>query len=171
MRLFETAAQGDPADGVRELQGSGDNGTLAGGHRNRFTRIPLAMIDALDPFRGRHQPGQLLGEIDPGLAAQAQFTTVVRKAIDAQAHSDVVEKDVAGLEDCFMQAHHTVRTFPIDPTLELPAIKSGVTRAKRRERFRRIFILQPGGWGFAFLNPSPATMSPALPTCVMRFSV
>src|SRR6266853_562040 len=152
MRLLENAAHGDPADGVRELQGSGDNGTLAGGHRNRFSRIPLAMKDALDPFRRGHQPGQFFGEIDPGLAAQAQFTTVVRKAINAQAHPDVVEKDIAGLQDCFMQAHHTVRTFPIDPTLELPAIKSGVARAKRRERFGRILVLQHGGGGYDFEN-------------------
>src|SRR6266478_4577188 len=152
MGLLKNAAHGDAANGVSELQGSGDNGALAGGHRNRFTRIPLAMKDALDPFRGWHQPRQLLGEIDSGLASQTEFSGVVGKAIDAQAHSDVVEKDVTGLEDCFMQAHHTVRTFPIDPTLELPAIKSGVARAKRRERFGRILVLQHGGGGYDFEN-------------------
>src|SRR6267378_7297284 len=83
MGLLKNAAHGDAANGVRELQGSGDNGALAGGHRNRFTRIPLAMKDAPDPFRGRHQPGQLLGEIDTSLTSQPQFTAVVGNAVDA----------------------------------------------------------------------------------------
>src|SRR5260370_14326206 len=77
MRLFENAAHGDPANGVCELQGSGDNGALTDGHRNGFTGIPFAMIDALDPFCRRHQPWQLLGEINSGLASQTQFTAVV----------------------------------------------------------------------------------------------
>ena len=108
MWLFENAAHGDPANGVRELQGSGDNGALAGGHRNRFTCVPLAMKDALDPFRGRHQPWQLLGEIDSGLASQTQFTAVVGKAVDAQTHPHVVEENVARFEDRFVQAHNAV---------------------------------------------------------------
>src|SRR5260221_14059164 len=57
-----------------------------------------------------------------------------------------------------MQAHHTVRTFPIDPTLELPAIKSGVARAKRRERFGRILVLQHGGGGYDFENRGPGKL-------------
>src|SRR5260370_32654845 len=122
MRLLENAAHGDPANHARELQRGGDDGALTDGHRNGFTGIPLAMIDALDPFRGRHQPGQFLGEIDPGLATQAQFTAVVGKAVDAQAHSDVVEKDVARLKNRFTAPRPTVRPLPVSLTLQPPAI-------------------------------------------------
>src|SRR5258708_25804466 len=110
------------------------------------------MKDALDPFRRRHQPGQLLGQIDASLAPQAQLTAVVRKAVDAQTHPSVVEKDVTGFEDCFVQAHNAVRTLPVNPTLELPAIKSGVARAKSCERLGGILVFQHGRGGNDFEN-------------------
>src|SRR6266478_8265347 len=152
MRLLENAAHGDSADHARELQGSGDDGSLTGGHRDRFARIPLAMEDPLHPFSGRHQPGQLLWEIDSSLVSEPEFTAVVGEAVDAQAHSSVVEKNITGFEDGFVQSHHTMRAFPKDPTLELPAIEGGVTRAKRRETFRRILVFQHSCGGHDFKN-------------------
>ncbi len=142
--LFENSATCYSTDHPGKLQRGSRDGALTGGHGDRFTGIPLAMKNALDPFRGRHQPGHFLGEIDSGLVSQAQFTAIVGKSIDAQAHSDVVEEDVTRLEDRFVQAHHTVRALPVNPALELAAVKVGVARAKRREIFRGIFVLQHG---------------------------
>ena len=102
MRLFENTATRDSADHASELKRSGDDGALTDGHRNRFTGIPLAMIDALDPFSGRHQPWQLLWEIDSSLASEPEFAAVVRKAVNSQAHSYVVEEDVARFKDRFV---------------------------------------------------------------------
>src|SRR6267378_8035472 len=45
-----------------------------------------------------------------------------------------------------------MRAFPKDPTLELPAIEGGVTRAKRRETFRRILVFQHSCGGHDFKN-------------------
>ena len=61
MGLLKDAPHGDAADHARELQRGGDDSALASGYGNRFTGIPLAMKHALDPFRGRHQPGLLRG--------------------------------------------------------------------------------------------------------------
>src|SRR6266478_5846086 len=152
MRLLENAAHGDSADHARELQGSRDDGSLTGGHRDRVARIPLAMEDPLHPFSGRHQPGQLLWEIDSSLVSEPEFAAIVRKAVDAQAHSSVVEENITGFEDGFVQSHHTMRALPVNPALELPAIEGGVTRAKRREAFRRIFVLQHSSGGHNFEN-------------------
>src|SRR5467141_662657 len=102
------------------------------------------MENALDPFRGRHQPRQLLGEIDSRLASEAELAPVVRKTVNAQAHSGIVEKDVARLEDGFVQPHDTMRALSKDPALELAAIESGVAGAKSSEVFRRILVLQHG---------------------------
>src|SRR5207245_7612691 len=108
MRLLEYASRSDSANHARELQRSRGDGALPRRHGDRFTGIPLAMENALDPFCGRHQPGQLLGEIDSRLASEAELAPVVRKAVNAQAHSGIVEKDVARLEDGFVQPHDTV---------------------------------------------------------------
>src|SRR5438270_2615354 len=150
MRLLENAAHGDSADHARELKGSGDDGSLTGGHRDRFARIPLAMEDPLHPFSGRHQSGQLLWEIDSSLVPEPEFAAVVRKAVYAQAHSSVIGENITGFEDRFMRHHYAVRAFPEDPALELPAVEGGVTGAKRREVFRRIFVLQHNCGGHDF---------------------
>ena len=69
------------------------------------------MEDALFPFLRRHQAGIFAGKIDAGLAAQAEFRGVVRDAIDAQPLADVVEVDVAGIHDGFVQIHLAVAAF------------------------------------------------------------
>src|SRR5260370_32322506 len=106
--LFENAAHGDPTDHARELERSRGDGALTGGHRNRFTGIPFAMKDTLDPFGGSHQPGHFPGETHSGLESEAELVSVVRKTVDAQAHSDVVKEDVARLEDCFVHPQFAV---------------------------------------------------------------
>src|SRR5260370_17853299 len=100
------------------------------------------MENTLERFSGRHQPGQLLGKIDSRFASEAELAPVVRKTVNAQSHSGIVEKDVARLEDGFVQPHDTMRALSKDPALELAAVKSSIARATRSEVFRGIFVLE-----------------------------
>jgi len=109
------------------------------------------MIDALDPFRGRHQPGQLLGEIDPGLAASPVYYRS-KKGDRCPSAFRRCRKRCRRIRGLLYASPPHRENFPIDPTLELPAIKSGVARAKRRERFGRVLVLQHGGGGYDFEN-------------------
>src|SRR2546429_4322855 len=81
------------------------------------------------------------------ISSEAELGAVVGEAVNPEAHSHVVEEDVTRLEDGFVQAHDAVRALPVYPALELPAVKSSVARAKGREAFRRILVLQHGCGG------------------------
>src|SRR5216684_4133486 len=82
--------------------------------------------------------------------SDAQFAAVIRKAVNSQPHADVIEENIAGLENGFMQAHDAVRAFSVHPALELPSIKCPVARAKRRATFLRDFVFQHSRGGYDF---------------------
>src|SRR5207244_6969952 len=106
----------------------------------------------LDTIRLMHQPTLYRRDINSGLMSDAQSAAVIKKAVDAQTHSNVIEKNVAGLENGFVQAHDAVRAFSVHPAFELPSIKCRIARAKRRETFRRDFIFQHGRGGHDLEN-------------------
>jgi len=105
--VLENAAHGESRrDGVPSCKGVGDNGPGRVDTENRFTRIPLSdSLSALDPFAGSHQPRATpRGRSIPVLRPKPSYYRS-KKAIDAQAHSAVVEKDVARILGCFYASH------------------------------------------------------------------
>src|SRR5882762_3393769 len=80
--------------------------------------------------------------------SQAEFAAVVRKPVDAQAHTDGVEKHIAGLENGFMQICDAMRSCSglrvVDPALELAAVERPVARTKGGEILLGNMVLQHG---------------------------
>src|SRR6202166_1401030 len=152
MRLFKNAAHGDAADGARQLQRRGGDGALTGGDRYGFAGIPLAMEDALDPLLRRHQARLFGRQIDPCFMANAHFGGVVSKAVDAQLHAHVIEKNIAGLENGFAKIDHSVGTLSEYPAFELTAVEIGIAGTEGGVTFRRNFIFQHGRSGDDFEN-------------------
>src|SRR2546425_13160312 len=74
--------------------------------------------------------------------SQTELGGVVRKTVDAETNSDVIEENIAGFENRFVQIHNSVSFLPINPALELPPIKRPVPWAKRSETLRRDFVFQ-----------------------------
>ena len=153
MRLHEYAAGGDAADHARELQGSGCDGALTGGHRNHLALIPLAVQRAFDPFRRGHQASFLARKVNPRFVSDAEVAAVISETVDSQTQAHVVEEHIAGLQDGFMKVRDAVGLWAflgiVDPAVILPAKKVGVTRTKRRKALRRNVIFQHrrGGHG------------------------
>src|SRR5882762_2169586 len=100
------------------------------------------MKHPLDPFGRRHQPLFFRRKIDSGLMSEAQFGAVIRKAVNSQPHADVVEKNVARLEDGFVQTHDAVGTLSVNPAFELSSIECRIAWTKRGEILRRDFVFQ-----------------------------
>src|SRR6266404_5868074 len=145
MRLLEHSAHGNAANGARQLKRSCRNRALADGYGDGFTGVPFAVEHALDPFFARNQTGFFRWQIDAGAVSEAQMRCIVGDPVDAEALSHVIEENIARLYDRFMQIHYAVRALSIDPTLELPAIKRCVRRAKRSEACGRDFVLEHSG--------------------------
>src|SRR5262245_32658233 len=99
MRLHEYAARGNATDQARRLQGSRGDSSLTAGNRYGFTGIPLAVEHALHPLLAGHQSRFLGRKVNSCLAAQAKLGCVVGDAVDAEAHAEVVEENIAGLID------------------------------------------------------------------------
>ena len=112
-----------PPIDVGQLHRRDDDRALADGNRNRFARIPFLVVHALLPFFRRHQPGFFAGQVDAGLAAEAQARGVLVDAVDSQALPDVVEEHVAGLHDGFVQV-----------TSAMPAVLASSGRCVRKIR-------------------------------------
>ena len=108
VRLDENASTGNARNHARELDRRGGHGALTHGDGNRFASVPLAMIHALRPFLGRNQTGLFAGQINSRAMAEAESVGVERDAIDSEQLADVVEVDVAGLHDGFVQVHIAV---------------------------------------------------------------
>src|SRR5207245_9779577 len=136
VRLHEDAAGGDAADKARELQRSRDDGALANGNGDSLAGVPLPVKYALHPIFAGHQAGFFGGQVNAGLAAEAELGGVVGNAIDTMPDTKVVEENVAGLIDGPVYVHHTVRTLAKDPAFELAAVERAITRAKHAEAFR-----------------------------------
>ena len=156
MRLLENAAGSDAADHAGQLERRGGNGALSGGYGNHFAGVPLAMKSPLDPFLRRHEAGLFGGKIDAGLVADAEFAGVIRKPVDSQAHADVVEKDVAGLQNGVVQTEDAVRLRTglgvVHPAMILAAEERAVAGAKGGETFLGDMVLEHGRGGDDFEN-------------------
>ena len=59
-------ADGDAADGARELDRGHGEGALADGDGRRFSGIPFLAIVAEFPLGRRHGAGRFVGQIDAG---------------------------------------------------------------------------------------------------------
>ena len=105
MRLDQSAAAGDGRNHARQLDRRDGDGALANGDGNRFARVPFVVIDALDPFFRGHQARLFAGQINACAHAQAQAGSVVSDLVDAEHFADVVEEDVAGIDDGSVQIH------------------------------------------------------------------
>src|SRR5580704_2474524 len=146
MWLHKDTAGSDAADHARELKRRSGDRTLTRGYGNYLTGVPLAMKSSLDPFLRRHQARLLGRKVDARSVADAKFCAVIRKSVDSKAHAHVVEKDVAGFQNCFMQAQYAVR-FRSGLRIEniamvLPPEERAVTGTERRETFLGNVVLE-----------------------------
>src|ERR1700730_3663151 len=99
MRLEQFAAVGYGRDHSRELNGSNRNRALADSHRNRFTRVPLVVVDTLDPFFRRDKTRLLARQVDACAPAQAQARGVLMDPIDSKSLTYGIEKNVTRIHD------------------------------------------------------------------------
>ena len=72
-------------------------------------------------------PSASCGRSMPGLLAQPRFVCVVRDVVDPHLVADVIEVDVAGMHDAFVQGHRAVAALL--PALEVVAVELRAARA------------------------------------------
>src|ERR1700681_2178118 len=135
MRLEQLAALVYGRDHSRKLNGSNRNRSLADSHRNRFTRVPLMVVDTLDPFFRRNKTWLLARQVDAGAPAQAQAGGILVNPIDPKTLTDGIEKHVTRIHDGLVKIDGAMSRRP--PAVEDSPVKIGVSRTRGSEVFRK----------------------------------
>ena len=99
MGALEHAAGGDAGESANHLDGRNSERALADADRSDFTGIVLLVEVFPFPFGGGDGAGDFIGEVDAGFRTEADFMRPVGDLVDAEASSQRIEKDVAGLID------------------------------------------------------------------------
>ena len=124
---------------------------MASSYRNHFALIPLPVQDALGPPRGRHQAALLRRKIDAGFVPDAEVAGVVGEAVNANTQTDIVEKNVAGLQNRPMKVGNAVglrsRLGVVNPAMVLPAEEVGITGAISCKALLGNMVFQHGRGG------------------------
>src|SRR5262249_41283377 len=109
MRLVPDTAHRKAADSGGELERGDGQRALSDGNGDRFSGIPLLPAVPYLPVGGGYDSLGLVGEIDAGPVAVARHIGVEGDLVDTHAVTDVVEIDIAGLDDAAMQRDGSVR--------------------------------------------------------------
>ena len=101
------------------------------------------VINALDPFFGGHESRLFARQIYSRAPAETKAHGVVGNFVDAEPLSDVVEKNVAGIHDGFVETYFSMSLG--FPAVERASIEAGVTRAIDAVAFGHRFRFEHGG--------------------------
>ena len=121
-RLDQPPPAGHGRGGSGELDRGDEEGPLTDTDDQGLAGEPALLADPLRPLPGRQQTGQLPGHVHPGLGAEAEGGEEVVQAVDPHVVGQIVEVDVAGLDDGLLHGHGTV------PPLAPVAIPVAVAR-------------------------------------------
>src|ERR1700676_2154794 len=143
MRLHEVAPVCHGRNHSHELKRCDRNCALSDGHRNRFTRIPFMMVNALHPFLGRNQTRFFAWQVDPGSPTEAQACGVLMNPFDPHALPDGIKEYVTGIHDRLVKIGYAVSGRP--PAMKDAPVKIGVSRTKRGGARTERLGLKPGG--------------------------
>ena len=104
MRLLQPAPCRESAHGPGRLKRRNAHIALPDGDRNRFAFVPFCFENSLLPFLRRNESRIFVRQVDSGFPAQAHHFRVRRNTLDAEFFSDIVEKDIARIHNCIVQA-------------------------------------------------------------------
>src|SRR6185436_869426 len=94
--------------------------SLPNGDVNRFNRLPLHTLVTTAPLLRRNQAGDFTRKINARLSAESGHLRELRNAIDTQKLAQIIEVNIAGVNDGFVHSHAAMSV--LIPTKERSSI-------------------------------------------------
>ncbi len=108
VRAHKMTVGRDAADIARQLNGRHRHRALPDAHRDGLAGKPFFVEGMQLPLRAGHQPGGLVGQIDPGRLSQSHLVRVFGNGVDTQPVGQRVEVGVARPRNGVLDVHHAV---------------------------------------------------------------
>jgi len=122
VRCDRLSPVGEKRERPGELDGGGQYRPLTNRYRYRLARVPRGSPDLATPFGGADEPRGLEQEINASSLTKAETVEPFGHSLDAQALTEEVEVDIAGLCEGALEVDESVT--PASPTSEPMAVKN-----------------------------------------------